>query len=178
MVMEALATSERLGLVRYVSEQPPYNLLDRRIENELIPLALRYEVAVLPWAPLAQGLLAGRYQTGAPLPADSRPMVQPGSIYAERVNARGVAAGEQFAAVAREHGRTPGQLAVLWCMDQPGVTSPVVGPRTFDQLADVLPALEMHLSTGERQACDAINGPGNVIVDFHNTAPWMKTTLS
>ena len=61
MVMEALAVSERHGLARYVSEQPPYNLLDRRIENELVPLALRLQLALLPWAPLAQGVLAGRY---------------------------------------------------------------------------------------------------------------------
>ena len=65
MVMEALAVSERRGFARYVSEQPPYNLLDRRIENELLPLAARYGLAILPWAPLAQGLLAGRYPAGA-----------------------------------------------------------------------------------------------------------------
>jgi 1-deoxyxylulose-5-phosphate synthase len=70
MVMEALAASERRGLARYVSEQPPYNLLDRRIENELLPMALRYGLAILPWAPLAQGVLAGRYPTSDALPAD------------------------------------------------------------------------------------------------------------
>jgi aryl-alcohol dehydrogenase-like predicted oxidoreductase len=64
MVMEALAASERYGCARYVGEQPPYNLLDRRIENELVPLALRYNLALIPWAPLAQGLLAGRYAAG------------------------------------------------------------------------------------------------------------------
>ncbi len=58
--MEALAISEREGLIRYVAEQPPYNLLDRRIENELIPLAQRYSLGILPWSPLAMGMLAGR----------------------------------------------------------------------------------------------------------------------
>ena len=72
MVMEALAVSERAGFVRYVSEQPPYNLLDRRIENELVPLALRYQLALLPWAPLGQGVLAGRYADQCALPQDSR----------------------------------------------------------------------------------------------------------
>ncbi|HZG65536.1 MAG TPA: aldo/keto reductase, partial [Herpetosiphonaceae bacterium] len=61
MVMEAIATSERLGITRYISEQPPYNLLDRRIENELVPLAQRHGLALLPWSPLAGGILAGRY---------------------------------------------------------------------------------------------------------------------
>ncbi len=61
MVMEALAISEKMTLARYVSEQPPYNLLDRRIENELIPLAQKYGLAILPWSPLAGGILAGKY---------------------------------------------------------------------------------------------------------------------
>ncbi len=174
MVMEALAVSERLGLARYVSEQPPYNLLDRRIENELIPLALRYNLAILPWAPLAQGVLAGRYPAGAPLPADSRAAREAGTYYADRVTARGIEAGARFQALARESGRTPGQLALLWCKDQPGVTAPVVGPRTLAHLEDLLPVLEMTLTEAERQACDAINGPGNALVNFHNTAGWMK----
>jgi aryl-alcohol dehydrogenase-like predicted oxidoreductase len=174
MVMEALAVSERLHLARYVSEQPPYNLLDRRIENELVPLAERYGLAILPWAPLAQGVLAGRYAPGGPWPADSRAARQPGSIYAERVTERGIAAGERFRAIARDHGRTPAQLALLWCKDQPAVTAPIIGPRTLEQLEELLPVLEMTLGEAERLACDAINPPGSVIVNFHNTAPWMK----
>lgn len=178
MVMEALATSERLGLARYVSEQPPYNLLDRRIENELVPLAQRYGLAILPWAPLAQGVLAARYAPGADLPADSRAARLPDSIYSRRVTPRGIEAGQRFAALAREHAKTPGQLALAWCKDQPGVTSPIVGPRTRAQLDDLLPVLEMSVSDEEQAACDAINPPGSVVVNFHNTAPWMKTTVT
>jgi aryl-alcohol dehydrogenase-like predicted oxidoreductase len=180
MVMEALATSQRLGLARYVSEQPPYNLLDRRIENELIPLAQRHQLAILPWAPLAQGVLAGRYPANMPMPSDARAIRQPGPnrIYADRVTARGIEAGQQFAAIAREHGRTPGQLALLWCKDQPGITAPILGPRTLDQLTELLPVLEMSLSDGERQACDTLVPPGGVVVNFHNTAPWMKTPIA
>jgi aryl-alcohol dehydrogenase-like predicted oxidoreductase len=66
----------------------------------------------------------------------------------------------------------------LWCKDQPGVTSPIVGPRTLEQLQDLLPVLDMTLTADERTACDAINGPGSVVVNFHNTAPWMKTTTT
>jgi aryl-alcohol dehydrogenase-like predicted oxidoreductase len=175
MVMEALAISEKYHLSRYISEQPPYNLLDRRIENELIPLALRYDLAVIPWAPLAQGVLAGRYPAGLDLPADSRAARQPGSIYAERVTDLGVQAGKQFAELARQSGKTPGQLALTWCKDQPGITSPIVGPRTLSQLQDLLPVLEMSLSDEMRAACDAINPPGGVITNFFNTAGWMKT---
>ena len=177
MVMEALAVSEQKNLARYVSEQPPYNLLDRRIENELVPLALRYNLALIPWAPLAQGLLAGRYASGRPHPTDSRASREPGSIFAERVTPRGVEAGEKFTAIAREHGKTPGQLAFVWCKDQPGITAPIVGPRTLEQLQELFPALEMSLSEAERAACDALNPPGGVIVDYHNTTGWMKTRV-
>lgn len=177
LVMEALAASERLHLARYVSEQPPYNLLDRRIENELIPLALRYQLAIIPWAPLAQGVLAGRYQPDRPHAPDSRAGRLPDSIYAERVTPRGVEAGSRFAEIAQRFGKTPGQLALTWCKDQPGITSPIVGPRTIEQLRGLLPVLDMSLSEAERAACDEINPPGGVLVNFHNTAGWMKTPI-
>ena len=177
MVVEALAASERLGLARYVSEQPPYNLLDRRIENELLPMAARYGLAILPWAPIAQGVLAGRYPAADVLPADSRAVRQPDSIYSRRVTPRGIEAGQAFAALAREHGLPPGQLALLWSKDQPGVTSPVVGPRTLEQFLDLLPVLTMSLTDEQRAACDAINPPGTALVNFHNTAGWMRTAI-
>ncbi|HEY3380222.1 MAG TPA: aldo/keto reductase [Vicinamibacterales bacterium] len=175
MVMEALAMSERHGFARYMSEQPPYNLLDRRIENELLPLAIRYNLAILPWAPIAQGVLAGRYPAAGALPPDSRAARQPNSIYSRRVTPAGIAAGGQFVALAREHGLSPGQLALLWCKDQPGITSPIVGPRTRAQLEDVLPVLTMMLTDAQRDACDTINRPGQAVVNFHNTAGWMRT---
>lgn len=176
MVMEAIGISEKYGLARYISEQPPYNLLDRRIENELVPLALRYNLAIIPWAPLAQGVLAGRYSSGAELPADSRAARSPGTIYADRVTPAGVAAGSRFSELAWQSGRTPGQMALTWVKDQPGITAPIVGPRTLDQLRDLLPVLEMSLTDEERQACDAINPPGGVVTNFFNSAAWMKTT--
>ena len=174
-VMEALAVSERLGLARYVSEQPPYNLLDRRIENELVPLAQAYNLALIPWAPLAQGVLAGRYRPGQALPADSRAARLAGSIYAQRVTPRGIEVGARFAEIAQQFSLTPGQLALLWCKDQPGITAPIVGPRTLEQLQELLPVLEMTLSAEARAACDALNPPGGVVTNFHNTAGWMKT---
>jgi aryl-alcohol dehydrogenase-like predicted oxidoreductase len=177
MVMEALAASEREHLARFVSEQPPYNLLDRRIENELVPLALRYQLALLPWAPLAQGVLAGRYRSGEAPAEDSRAARMPGTIYSERITARGIEVGEKLSALAPGYGLTPGQLAVLWCKDQPGVTAPIFGPRTMEQLQDVLPVLEMSLLPQARAACDALVPPGSVVADFHNTAGWMRTKV-
>jgi 1-deoxyxylulose-5-phosphate synthase len=94
------------------------------------------------------------------------------------VTTRGIDAGAQFVALARTRGVTPGQLALTWCKDQPAVTSPIVGPRTLAQLQDLLPVLDMQLDDETRSACDAINPPGGALVNFHNTAPWMKTPIT
>jgi 1-deoxyxylulose-5-phosphate synthase len=175
-VMEALMVSELRGYVRYVSEQPPYNLLDRRIENELVPLAQRYGMAIIPWAPIAQGVLAGRYSDLASPPPDSR-FVQRGGIYAQRVTATGLEIGRRFTQLAAEAGLAPAQLALLWCKDQPGITAPIYGVRTLAQLEQALPVAEMTLSDELRAACDALVPPGSAAVNFHNTAGWMKMVV-
>jgi aryl-alcohol dehydrogenase-like predicted oxidoreductase len=178
MVMEALATSERYLLARFISEQPPYNLLDRRIENELVPLALRYGMALLPWSPLAGGILAGRYADAASVPTGSR-LERTGkeSPFGERVTGRAVTAAHGLARIAAERGLTSSQLALLWCKDQPGITSPIIGPRTMEQLQDALTVLEMDLDAADAARLDALNGPGNAISDFHNSNEWMKARV-
>ncbi len=177
MVMEALAVSEKEHLARYTSEQPPYNLLDRRIENELVPLALRYNLAIIPWAPLAQGLLAGRYSASQSLPSDSRANREHSGIYEQRFTQRAFETGEKFTQLAAQFNKTPGQLALVWCKDQPGITAPIIGPRTVDQLMDLLPAAEMKLSPEERAACDHLVPPGGVVVNYHNSSGWNKTPV-
>lgn len=176
-VMEALMISELRGYARFVSEQPPYNLLDRRIENELVPLAQAYELALIPWSPMAMGILAGRYDDAADYPADSRAALI-GGIYAERITARGIAVGRAFGEIAQEAGLSAAQLAVLWAKDQPGITAPIIGPRSAAQLEHLLPVLEMTLPGYARAACDALVPPGSAAADFHNTAPWMKAVVS
>ena len=172
-VMEAIMVSELKGYVRFVCEQSPYNLLDRRIENELVPLCRRHGLGLITWSPMAMGMLAGRYARADAPPDDSRAVVR-GGIYAERVTPRGVEVGNRFAALARAHGYDPAQLAVLWVKDQPGVTAPIVGPRTLTQLRNLLPVLEMALPDELRAACDELAPPGGVVASFFNTAPWMK----
>ena len=71
-LVESLWVAKELGLNRFICEQPPYNLLDRRIERELLPMARTYGIAIIPWSPLAGGLLTGKYSRNAPPPADSR----------------------------------------------------------------------------------------------------------
>lgn len=176
-VMEALMVSELKGYARYVSEQPPYNLLDRRIENELVPMCQAHGLGIFAWGPMAQGVLAGRYADAANPPSDSRAALR-GGIYAQRVTAKGVEISKQFVEIARQAGLSPAQLALLWVKDQPGLTAPIFGPRTVEQLEHVLPVLEMRLTDDLRAACDALVPPGSAVVNFHNSAPWMKMRLS
>ncbi|WP_322507187.1 aldo/keto reductase [Anaerolinea sp.] len=176
MVMEALAVSEKYGLVRYISEQPPYNLLDRRIENELVPLAQKYGLALLPWSPLAGGILSGRYASGE-IPSDSR-AERMGNMFRERITRRGVEVAQKVAQMAQERGMTPSQLALLWCKDQPGITSPIIGPRTLEHLEELLPVLEMRLNDEDRPLFDALVHPGNAVADFHNSNDWMKARIT
>jgi aryl-alcohol dehydrogenase-like predicted oxidoreductase len=175
MVMEAIMLSERYGLARFISEQPPYNLLDRRIENELVPLAQRYGLALLPWSPLAGGILAGRYDEG--IPQGSR-LDRSGreSPFGERVTRRGLAVARGVAEIARERGLTAGQMALLWCKDQPGITAPIIGPRTMEQLQEALAVLDLDLGA-DAARLDALNPPGNAVSDFHNSNTWMKTRI-
>lgn len=175
-VMEAIMVSRLRELVCFASEQPPYNLLDRRIENELIPMCRRHGLGVISWSPLAMGLLAGRYASAIDPPGDSR-AARHGGIYAERITTSSIESGNKFVKLAQEHGFAPEQLAVLWVKDQPGITAPIIGPRTVSQLEAMLPVLEMSLSDELREACDMIVSPGSAVADFHNTAPWMKTRL-
>jgi len=173
LVMEGLAISERKGLARYVSEQPPYNLLDRRIENELVPLAQRYNLALIPWSPLAGGVLAGRYPPGGIVPSDSRAAGWEGMQV--RANEQGRRAAVQLAEIATDLGITVGQLALLWIMHQPGITAPIIGPRTPAHLAENLAVLDMPpLEADVLAAIDTICPPGTALSDFHNNSGWMK----
>jgi aryl-alcohol dehydrogenase-like predicted oxidoreductase len=177
MVMEALAISERYGWARYASEQPPYNLLDRRIENELIPLCLKHGLAVLPWSPLAMGMLVGRYTRPGEFPAGSRGDHWKNMMFQERITRRGIEVGQKVAEMAAERGMSASQLALLWAKDQPGVTAPIIGPRTLQHLEDALPLLNMTLAEADRPIFDALVHPGNAVADFHNSNDWMKARI-
>ncbi len=172
-VMEALAISDRYALARYVSEQPPYNLLDRRIENELLPLCQRYQLAVLPWSPVAGGILAGRYRPEDRKPSGSRAELW-GARFATRVTSRGLEVAAALAGMAAERQMSTSQLALLWVKDQPGVTAPIYGPRTPAHLDDALPVLEMTLAEGDRPLFDDLVHPGNAVADFHDSNNWYR----
>ncbi len=181
MVMEALSISEKMNIARYVSEQPPYNLLDRRIENELVPLAQKYGLALLPWSPLAGGILAGKY-TVEMVEKDEYPdgtrAERSGEWFRSRVTLEGVKVAAKVQEMAQERDMNAAQLATLWCKDQPGVTSPIIGPRTMKHLEDALAVLDMSLSEEDREIFDELVHPGNAVADFHNSNPWMKARIN
>ena len=175
-IMEAIMVSELKGYARLVCEQPPYNLLDRRIENEIVPMCQAYGLGIITWSPLAQGVLAGRYSSATDLPADSRGALR-GGIYSERITPQGIEIGSQVVALAKKHSISPAQLATLWVKDQPGITAPIIGPRTLEQLEHLLPVLEMTLEDDLAEACDRLVPPGSAVASFFNSATWMKQRI-
>ncbi len=179
MIMEGLATSEKYSLVRFISEQPPYNLLDRRIENEIVPLCQKYGVALLPWSPLAGGILAGRYKANGSnghFPEGSRAQ-RTGAMFQDRVTEQGLAVTERISEMAQERGLTASQFALLWCKDQPGITSPILGPRTMAHLEDALGIADKKFEDADRATLDEMVHPGTAVSDFYNSNEWMKARV-
>jgi len=159
---EAHFMAEKLGTARFDVEQPPLNLIDRRAEAEVLPFCRKYQVAVIPWAPLARGRLTGKYSRGgrqfpegswyqlqgkADFPASQWPLM------------------EAVDQLADEHGVSSSQLALAWCLQVPGVTSPIIGPRTVEQVNDNLGAVGVELAAEALAKLDELNGPGELCRD-------------
>ena len=176
-IMEALMVSEMKGYARYVAESSPYNLLDRRVENERVPLCQRYGLAMVPWSPIAMGMLAGRYPVDGSFPKSSRAAANPQGIYAQRINRRGLEVAARVPDIAARYGLTAAQVSLLWLKDQPGITAPIIGPRNLEQLHEMLHVAELHADDDLRTAFDQLNPPGMAVSNFHNTSGWMKATV-
>ena len=148
-------TARRLGSYGLVSEQCLYNLVERRAEMEVIPAAQEYGLGVIPWSPLGGGLLGGairkeREGTGAGTRTTSRLADSP--LRAQI---------ESYENLLDKHGIDPGEAALAWLLTRPGVTGPIVGPRTLEQLESALRAVEVELSAEVLSSLDEIfPGPG------------------
>ena len=167
-VVESLWVAKELGLNRFVSEQPPYHILDRRIERELVPMALTYGIGLIPWSPLAGGLLTGKYTRGLPAPEGARyarPEDEPRQ--SRRLNDSVYDVNEGLLPLAEAKGCTLSQLALAWCAQQPGITSPILGPRTMEQLEDNLGALQVTVTAEDRQRVDELVPPGRMVSPFY-----------
>ena len=135
-----------------------------------------YDLGLIAWAPLAMGVLAGRYKTNQQSPKNSKAILR-GGFYADRVNKKGIEAGLKLNKIAENLGLTSAQLAVLWVKHQKGVTAPLIGPRTIKQLKDFIKIFDIDIDDSIIKECDEIVPQGSAIADFHNTAPWMKMEI-
>ncbi|RMF76282.1 MAG: aldo/keto reductase [Chloroflexi bacterium] len=175
-VMEALWASKELGLNRFISEQPPYHLLDRSIERELIPMAQTYGLAILPWSPLARGFLSGKYKRGEDIPGDSRfaQDSKRGALFNERLKQHfsdlSYNVLDVIGTLAAQKNKTTAQVALAWVMRQPGVTSPIIGPRTMAHLEDNLGAVEIRFSDDDYARIDAVAQPEQAVVPYYHGA--------
>lgn len=165
-VMESLWLAKELGLNRFVTEQPPYNLLDRRIERELIPMAQTYGIAILPWSPLAAGFLTRKYRENERRPADAR-LQEDNTWYNRHFKPEAFRVVEELSTLAKKKSCPESQLALAWCLRQPGVTSPIIGPRTMDQLEDNLKALQILVTDEDRKEFDRFAPPGWHTIDYY-----------
>jgi aryl-alcohol dehydrogenase-like predicted oxidoreductase len=154
----AVATQDREGWAPFVSLQPQYSLVERSAELELLPFCRAAGVGVIPWGPLGAGFLSGRYRRGEEAPAGSRMGDAPDDVE-EAVHRRAIERNFQVVdaaeAIARERGATVPQIALAWLLGVEGVTAPIVGPRTLEQLDGVLGADAIELTDDERAALEA-----------------------
>lgn len=134
----------------WIALQPEYSLLRRDSERELLPACAAFGLGIIPWSPLGGGLLTGKYRANEPPPPGSRGEQAQQSPFAAvwnaRLTERTFQIVEAVRAVAEQCGATPAQVALRWLMDRPGITAPIIGARTPDQLKETLGALDLRLS--------------------------------
>jgi aryl-alcohol dehydrogenase (NADP+) len=155
-IVEAQWVAEKRGLARFRTEQPPYSMLDRGIERDMLPTAQRYGMGVMVWSPLSKGMLTGRYRKGQPLPDSLRVKFMPKQMSDER----SLDAVEQLIPLAEEAGLSLTHMAMAFVMAHPGVTSALLGPRTMAHLDDLLAGAEVRLTDEMLDRIDQIVPPG------------------
>jgi len=167
-IVESIWVAKELGLNRLVSEQPAYNMLDRTAEREVIPAAQSFGLAVIPWGPLCGGLLTGKYDRDEGT-ADGR--WQAGRDNAGRTaTAHGWDLVDLLRDLAAEKGCSVSQVALAWCASRPGVTAPIIGPRTFDQVVDNLGAVDVVITDDDVARIDTIVAPRGYAVRYYDAA--------
>lgn len=162
-IVEAQWASHERNLERFVTEQPPYSILVRGIEEDVLPTTLRYGMGTLTYSPLAGGWLSGRWRKNAAAAPTSA--ARPGARFDMRspANQRKLDIVEELALLAEQAGVPLIQLAIAFVVNHPGVTSAIVGPRTMEQLTSYLPAVELTLSAEVLDQIDRIVAPGTTI---------------
>jgi aryl-alcohol dehydrogenase-like predicted oxidoreductase len=160
-IVEAQWVAERRGRERFVCEQPPYSLLVRGIEADVLPTAQRYGMGVIPWSPLAGGWLSGRWRKGQDAPSSTRAERLPQRYdLSNPANQRKLDAVEELAVLAEESGLSLIEMAIAFVIRHPAVTAAIIGPRTMEQLESQLPAAEAELADEVLDRIDEIVAPG------------------
>jgi aryl-alcohol dehydrogenase-like predicted oxidoreductase len=160
-IVEAQWTAERRGRERFVCEQPPYSMLVRGIEADVLPTCQRYGMGVIPWSPLGGGWLSGKWRKGADDLTSRRAQRLPGRYdLTKPENQRKLDAADALGALADDAGHTLPELAVAWVINNPAVTAAIIGPRTMDQLTTQLGAADLQLSVDVLDRVDEIVPPG------------------
>lgn len=142
-LMKALGISEAKGLTRYVSTQTSYSLADRTPEQELVPMCLDQGVGIIPYFPLAGGILTGKYSFADRAPLQSRAQTDPS--FNRFINDRTLTLGEEVSRIAEAYGCTPSTLSIAWLMKQPAVSTVIVGATRAEQLDENLKSVELAL---------------------------------
>jgi len=166
LIMEALGIADRCGLPRFISEQPPYQMLDRGVENELVWMCLRQGIGIIPWGPLAYGMLTGVYRKGQTPPEGHR-FSSAGPDH-NRYTPAALDAVEEYLKLAEAHGCSLAEFAHAWLIQRPGVTSAIIGPRTEEHFASALRSLDVELTQEELAQVDEIVPPGTWVSDFYH----------
>jgi len=156
-IVEAQWAAERRGLERFRTEQPTYSILNRGIEAEVLPVAERYGMGIMVWSPLAQGLLTGRIRKG------QQSDLRRAAVFSHMRDERRLDAVEQIIPVAEQAGLPMTHLAMAFAIAHPGVTSALSGPRTMEQLDDLLSGAEVGLGDDVLDQIDKIVPPGTDI---------------
>jgi aryl-alcohol dehydrogenase-like predicted oxidoreductase len=160
-IVEAHWVAERRGRERFVCEQPPYSLLVRGIERDVLPVCRRYGMGAIAWSPLAGGWLSGRYRQDAEITTSRRAERLPERFdLSQPENQRKLEAAEALARIAEEQGLTLVHLALAFVLRHPAVTAAIVGPRTMEQLEGQLGAVDVALPDEVLDRIDEIVPPG------------------
>jgi aryl-alcohol dehydrogenase-like predicted oxidoreductase len=159
-IVEAQWVAERRGLSRFVCEQPPYSILVRGIETEVLPTCARYGMAVIPWSPLAGGWLSGKYRKGSGEQSHRATRIPARYDLSLPGNQAKLDAVEELAALADDAGVTLIELALAFVLRHPTVSAAIIGPRTLEQLEGQLGAADVHLTADVLDRIDEIVPPG------------------
>src|SRR5919205_4058889 len=163
-IVEAQWAARARNLERFVTEQPPYSVLVRGVEADVLPTCARYSMAVMSYSPLAGGWLSGRWRKDSGQQASSRAGRLPERFdLSNPYNQRKLDAAEDLAQLADEAGITLIQLAIAFVLNHPAITSPLIGPRTMEQLESQLAAADVVLDATLLDCIDEINPPGITI---------------